>query len=447
MHEIICISCWSSFEVDLSTTTPGKNVSCPHCGFEQPGPGPKGTPTRNPAGATPPPVPGSDAAKAGKSRKTKVLPVAPMRASAAATPPPAPPRGPTTQPGQDLDVEEIEEPTLAGGIPAMELEEELQPPEEKTLATGIPAMMLDDEEASSLDELRAAAEAAVAGDQATAAEAAAKARAAEIHASAAHEAARPRSGASRRSPSSVVSAPSPGQLEEDDPFAALGTEQIQDTQLTDAATASQVLEELMSDPPPAVRPSGPPPDDAVRWRLETDSGLRLHFPSFDSAMKWAASADTEGLQVALGHGAARDWGAFRQALRQHDEPEAALASLSSGATPPPSRPPAAGGEESETAQPRPRSGGRKSGKSTGGGSGSKKRRRKRATSEEEEPEAPQPRSRKKRRAQATTEFTFRKVHQRSPWPGRVVFLALGLTVGGGGIYYLAWLGVLPGVLY
>jgi hypothetical protein len=50
-------------------------------------------------------------------------------------------------------------------------------------------------------------------------------------------------------------------------------------------------------------------------------------------------------------------------------------------------------------------------------------------------------------ATTTSEFTFRTEGQANPWKARILFLVVGLLAGAGGMYYAAWLGVLPGVLY
>jgi len=47
----------------------------------------------------------------------------------------------------------------------------------------------------------------------------------------------------------------------------------------------------------------------------------------------------------------------------------------------------------------------------------------------------------------TSEFQFRTGKDVNVWPGRLLFLVLGLLLGGGGVYYAAWYGLLPGILY
>ena len=47
----------------------------------------------------------------------------------------------------------------------------------------------------------------------------------------------------------------------------------------------------------------------------------------------------------------------------------------------------------------------------------------------------------------TSEFQFRTGKDVNVWPGRILFLVIGLLLGGGGVYYAAWYGLLPGILY
>lgn len=178
------------------------------------------------------------------------------------------------------------------------------------------------------------------------------------------------------------------------------------------------------------------PDD-TRWSIQTNTGLLLFFPEADLASQWAEGQDDDHLQIAYGRGPLRAYGAFQEALKTTSDPIQALATVahsddsasgealgleaivqeagapaSSPATPPASEEAPAPAETPEA----PAEGG----DAPGAGS---------------------------RPATMTSEFQFRTDSAGSPWKSRLIFLVVGLIAGACGVYYAAWLGELPGILY
>lgn len=186
------------------------------------------------------------------------------------------------------------------------------------------------------------------------------------------------------------------------------------------------------------------PTEDVRWRLMTPEGLLLYFPEHEALQVYLTGDEGNDYAVACGEGPLRPLTGFLGALQLTEDPLAALANVSpldgqpteAASTPRPKprkRPPTAPENartkpttkpEAKAAQTRP------------------------ATSEVDVKAAKPVRARsRRRRATATSDFTFRTSQEKPVWPGRILFLVIGLLTGSLAIYYLAWVGLLPGIVY
>ncbi|MCB9785589.1 MAG: hypothetical protein H6744_02735 [Deltaproteobacteria bacterium] len=333
MTEIICISCWSSFEVETPSAS-GAQVTCPLCGFVQAGPISK--PMAVPAGP----------ADAG------LHPGAPTDSRQTATPPdPGPVRGRGAAP-----------PPLPPPVP---LDRERDP-----FAQMGPELGFD-----------------IALDAA---------------------------GADGRevSPVSAVLAQLDGGPDELSPELAAGL-------IAPEADSAE--------PPPA------------RWKLRTGSGLLLHFPSYETAVIWAAGHDGP-LGITCGELGYRRYKAFHHATKSIADPIEALMATPSfeerpdlGAALPPE--PLAPAHLTARVHDKPsvdeilaphRDAASKPAAGAAAGAAAPPARSHRARSQD---------------------FSFRTGAAVSIWPSRVIFLTLGIILGAGVVYYLAWLGIMPGVQY
>ena len=86
--EIICISCWRAFEHDTSTAA--AQVTCPHCGFSQPGPDPSSLNAKLDANTRPsevvndPPPAATKAEESAENTSPELTPPAPSPGTCAA---------------------------------------------------------------------------------------------------------------------------------------------------------------------------------------------------------------------------------------------------------------------------------------------------------------------------------------------------------------------------
>ncbi len=189
--------------------------------------------------------------------------------------------------------------------------------------------------------------------------------------------------------------------------------------------------------PGAAAGAGPP---AARWKLRTGSGLLLHFPTYETAIIWAAGHDGP-LGITCGDLDFRRYKAFHHATKSTSDPMAALYATPSfeerpdlgAALPPESLQPAHltprtpdSAPLDPEAPPPPRS-------------AASNRPAESARSMESPPS-------RTTRSQVQ-DFSFRTGPSVSIWPSRLIFLTLGIILGASAVYYLAWLGIMPGVQY
>ena len=189
------------------------------------------------------------------------------------------------------------------------------------------------------------------------------------------------------------------------------------------------------------------PEEDHRWRLMTPENLILFFPEHEALQAFLTGDEGQGYAIACGEGPMRPLTGFLGALQLTDDPLAALANVS----------PLEGQIAEPEPAPRPRQPKRtntqpkqaRTKPTTNPDAGSAKARTSRPPTAEVDVKASKPvrpRSRR-RRATATSDFTFRTSQEKPVWPGRILFLLIGLLTGSLGIYYLAWLGLLPGIVY
>ena len=420
MTEIICISCWSSFEFDETTLSGSRDVTCPNCGFVQPGPaqipGPELDPTVETGTVPPSPeldltiqdgrppaelvaslssaAPSVEVPRTGTRKKAERAVIAQTQVG----PPPAPPE-PKPEPEPVVEEERTSQ-MAAFSLP----EEPAEPP---------PTIDPKEDPFRELQKVLAD-ESAASGD--------------------------------------------------DDDAPLVG----------EVSAVSTVLNDIYGEP--AVSMPGVEdleldvPEKDERWRLRTASGLVLFFPNYDTLARYLTGDENETWAVAMGPGPFRPLLPFLIASQTLEDPVKALVDVPPededavtevlaaaaaeqaaeetalaeeiAASPPPAeqktgkapklntgtitglRRPDAGASPSPSPMPR-RSATQAPGKAT----------------------ARPGRRGRKSRPNVTGEFTLKAAKPKSPWPARVMFFVVGTGIGGGTVYYLAWLGVLPGILY
>jgi hypothetical protein len=235
---------------------------------------------------------------------------------------------------------------------------------------------------------------------------------------------------------------------EDDPFGEESLAGLEGVEIVEEQTlsADAAMETLLPDPEDS--PDQPESED-LRWRLKTASGLIFFFPMYQLLERFLSGSEESSAsgEVARGTGSFRSLDAFLAVLKQSKDPEVALtqteadvANMSNGsegglnlggdldlgkidlsdltrddnflsALPVSARQTPVGGKDSKKGQ-----------------SGDTKSKKPWSKTE-------------------TSSFTFRTERSASPWGGRLFFLLLGLLLGSGAVYYVAWLGLLPGILY
>jgi hypothetical protein len=170
-------------------------------------------------------------------------------------------------------------------------------------------------------------------------------------------------------------------------------------------------------------PAIPTPDQIsnteLTWRIRTPTGLIMAFPNIRHAMTFAEEMNEAKMGLARGVEDFRPMGMFRSRLSPRIDPEVIFDS-----TPFESLDDAGSHLPSEERSPLPSSP---------------------LPQDELGRELEAARTRKPRTIQK--EFAFRTSITEGSWFERILFLMFGLIVGGGVIYYLAWLGLLPGIRY
>ena len=172
--------------------------------------------------------------------------------------------------------------------------------------------------------------------------------------------------------------------------------------------------------------------------MRTPTGLVLFFADYEGLSRYLTGDEEAGYGVACGPGPFRQLSGFTAAMRVTDDPLEALVNV-----------PPADGEVDElpvtSASPRPRSGARQA-RTPSSPSQIRMETPAPRKDTDERPAGNRARSRR-RRATATADFTFRKAQAQNVWPSRLLFLLIGLLFGGAAIYYVAWIGLLPGIVY
>lgn len=176
-------------------------------------------------------------------------------------------------------------------------------------------------------------------------------------------------------------------------------------------------------------------EEDTRWRFRSRSGLVLFFPTYEVATKWIIKQNPADISIAHGSGEFRSYTDFEAQLKITGDPMAAILAEaaeivetqgdeSAGeAAPEASEAPQSAAETSEAAAADPVA---------------------EVSPPSGEPTESEPSS---RTTTMTSEFQFRTGKDVNVWPGRILFLVIGLLLGGGGVYYAAWYGLLPGILY
>jgi hypothetical protein len=186
---------------------------------------------------------------------------------------------------------------------------------------------------------------------------------------------------------------------------------------------------LAAEDEPEVK-ADPEEEEDTRWRFRSGSGLVLFFPTYEVASKWVIKQNPADISIAYGAGEFRPYSSFEAQLKTIRDPVVAIRSEFSEGESVAEETPGEGPSEpfpevessTEISDP--------------------------ATEVSPPPDTPHVgESGNPRTMTMTSEFQFRTGKDVNVWPGRMIFLVLGLLLGGGGVYYAAWYGLLPGILY
>jgi hypothetical protein len=188
-----------------------------------------------------------------------------------------------------------------------------------------------------------------------------------------------------------------------------------------------------------ARPQGAAEPAAERWKLRTGSGLLLKFPTYETAVIWAAGHDGP-LGITRGDLDFRRYKAFHHATKSIADPHEALLATPSFEERP---------DLGAALPPMPLDPAHLTARAADPGSIPVEPSAPRIAANDKSP-APAPNtenppSRPSR--SRVQDFSFRTGPAVSIWPSRLIFLTLGIILGAGAVYYFAWLGVMPGVQY
>ena len=223
---------------------------------------------------------------------------------------------------------------------------------------------------------------------------------------------------------------------EEDPFDGIEEEMVfdmdddEESALTETADFGSVLPSEQAEAAPEAEATPEAEEEDTRWRFRSGSGLVLFFPTYEVASKWVIKQNPADISIAYGSGDFRSYSSFEAQLKTTGDPMAAILSE------PLEEEPSAADVEGEDTPGAP-------GETYGSGD-------EQGPAAEVSPPAAKDRGgdgESARVATMTSEFQFRTAKDVNVWPGRILFLVLGILLGGGGVYYAAWYGMLPGILY
>ena len=176
-------------------------------------------------------------------------------------------------------------------------------------------------------------------------------------------------------------------------------------------------------------------EEDTRWRFRSRSGLVLFFPTYEVATKWIIKQNPADISIAYGSGEFRSYTDFEAQLKITGDPMAAI--LAEAAEIVESQGDESAGEAAPEASEAPESAAETSDEAAAD-----------PVAEVSPPSGETTESEPSSRTTTmTSEFQFRTGKDVNVWPGRILFLVIGLLLGGGGVYYAAWYGLLPGILY
>jgi hypothetical protein len=220
-----------------------------------------------------------------------------------------------------------------------------------------------------------------------------------------------------------------GQVPDPETDKATGAEEAQDSEKAGEIESETDAEPEADPTDAAVLAPAEEEEEDTRWRFRSGSGLVLFFPTYEVAAKWAAKQSPEELAIARGTREFRPFMEFDAALKVLGDPELAIAAeLDEEAAEVPQ------GSETPTRDELPPSSDAPADPVAEVSPPAKTR-------------SPDTKKKGIRTTTMTSEFKFRTGEDVQPWPGRLLFLALGLFLGSATVYFAAWYGLLPGILY